>query len=164
MLELKLQPPLRRHSIRYQMQNSPQDIAGTATSNRTVIKSLGPVCWNSPQVEQNMQTDYLRHVRTTYQPIGTANYYCPPSHHTPGDYEQVYHMESPGGIPQTLPRSWDSIGTEYSIKVKENAKAYALFTPRNVPIALRPKLKEELTCKEKNGSDFKGDRARFLVC
>ncbi|MCG8623361.1 MAG: hypothetical protein MJE68_15385 [Proteobacteria bacterium] len=38
-----------------------------------------------------------------------------------------------------------NLGDEYRIKLKEGAVPYALFTPRNVPIPLREKVKEELT-------------------
>ena len=37
-----------------------------------------------------------------------------------------------------------TIGEEYEIKLKENATPYALQVPRNVPIPLRPKVKQEL--------------------
>ena len=39
----------------------------------------------------------------------------------------------------------------YQIKLKEGAIPYALFTPRNVPIPLREKVKEELTRMEAMG-------------
>lgn len=43
------------------------------------------------------------------------------------------------------------IGDEYKIKLKEDATPYALQVPRNVPIPLRPKVKEELDRMEKIG-------------
>ncbi len=42
-----------------------------------------------------------------------------------------------------------TIGEEYTVKLKENATPYALFVPRNVPIPLRQKVKEELDRMEK---------------
>ena len=44
-----------------------------------------------------------------------------------------------------------TLGNEYQIKLQEGAKPYALFTPRNVPIPLRKKVKEELCRMEKLG-------------
>ena len=44
-----------------------------------------------------------------------------------------------------------TLGTEYTIKVKNDATPYALYTPRNVPIPLRAKVKEELDRMEKLG-------------
>ena len=44
-----------------------------------------------------------------------------------------------------------NLGDEYRIEVKEGAVPYALFTPRNVPIPLREKVKEELTQMEAMG-------------
>ena len=43
------------------------------------------------------------------------------------------------------------IGEEYEIKLKENATPYALYVPRNIPIPLRSKVKEELECMEQMG-------------
>ena len=43
------------------------------------------------------------------------------------------------------------IGEEYEIKLKENATPYALYVPRNIPIPLRPKVKEELERMEQMG-------------
>ena len=43
------------------------------------------------------------------------------------------------------------IGDEYRMKLKEDATPYALQVPRNVPIPLRPKVKEELDRMEKIG-------------
>ena len=45
----------------------------------------------------------------------------------------------------------DNLGDEYHIKLKEGATPYALYTPRNVPIPLREKVKEELTRMEAMG-------------
>ena len=35
-----------------------------------------------------------------------------------------------------------NLGEEYTIKIKPGAKPYALFTPRNIPLPLRPKVKQ----------------------
>lgn len=42
-------------------------------------------------------------------------------------------------------------GEEYHIKLKHDAKPYSLYVPRNVPIPLRPKVKNELDRMEKLG-------------
>ena len=44
-----------------------------------------------------------------------------------------------------------TIGKEYEIKLKDNATPYALHVPRNIPIPLRPKVKQELERMEQMG-------------
>ena len=44
------------------------------------------------------------------------------------------------------------MGVKYSIKIKPNAKPYALSTPRNFPYLYKSKVKEELTKMEKLGA------------
>ena len=44
-----------------------------------------------------------------------------------------------------------TIGEEYEIKLKENATPYALYVPRNIPIPLRPKVKQELERMDQMG-------------
>ncbi len=44
-----------------------------------------------------------------------------------------------------------NLGDPYKIKLREGAKPYALYTPRNVPISLRQQVKEELDRMEKIG-------------
>ena len=44
-----------------------------------------------------------------------------------------------------------NLGDDYIVKLKEGAVPYALFTPRNVPIPLREKVREELTRMENMG-------------
>ena len=44
-----------------------------------------------------------------------------------------------------------TMGEEYHIQLKEDAKPHALFAPRNVPIPLRGKVEEELRRMEKLG-------------
>ena len=44
-----------------------------------------------------------------------------------------------------------NLGDEYDIKLQPDAKPYALFTPRHVPLPLRPKVAEELDRMEKAG-------------
>ena len=39
-----------------------------------------------------------------------------------------------------------NLGDEYVIKLKGGSQPYSLFTPRNIPIPLRPKVKTELDC------------------
>ncbi len=53
---------------------------------------------------------------------------------------------------QKFPKVFNGLGTigeEYAVKLKENATPCALFVPRNVPIPLRQKVKEELDRMEK---------------
>ena len=49
------------------------------------------------------------------------------------------------------------LGEEYTIKLKEGAEPYSLFSPRNVPIPLRGKVEEELRCMESAGVISKVD-------
>ena len=44
-----------------------------------------------------------------------------------------------------------NLGEEHYIKLRPDAKPYALFTPRNIPLPLRPKVSEELDTMEKAG-------------
>ena len=44
-----------------------------------------------------------------------------------------------------------NLGGEYTIKLGPDAKPYSLFTPRHVPLPLRPKVEEELNRMEKEG-------------
>lgn len=44
-----------------------------------------------------------------------------------------------------------TLGEEYQIQLREGAKPYALYTPRNVPIPLRGKVQEELDRMESAG-------------
>jgi hypothetical protein len=50
-----------------------------------------------------------------------------------------------------------NLGDEYQIKLKEGAVPYALFTPRNVPIPLREKVREAYP-NGSYGSDFSDTR------
>ena len=65
------------------------------------------------------------------------------------------HVES---IDKTIvskyPSTFSGLGTfvhEYKIQLKPNAQPFALCTPRNVPLALRPKVQAELKCMENLG-------------
>ena len=44
-----------------------------------------------------------------------------------------------------------NLGEEYKIQLKDDARPYALYTPRNVPLPLRSKVKAELERMEKMG-------------
>ena len=44
-----------------------------------------------------------------------------------------------------------NLGDEYVIKLKEGSQPYSLFTPRNIPIPLRPKVKTELDHMQSQG-------------
>ena len=52
-------------------------------------------------------------------------------------------------IPDQYPSLFKGLGTfkgdSYAIQLKPDAKPFALYTPRNVPIPLRKKVKEELS-------------------
>jgi len=50
-----------------------------------------------------------------------------------------------------------NLGEEYTIKTKPGAKPYALFTPQNIPLPLRPKVKQELDRMESIGVISKVD-------
>lgn len=43
------------------------------------------------------------------------------------------------------------MGVEYIIKLRPNAKLYALSIPRNISLLLQSKVKEELITMEKSG-------------
>ena len=61
---------------------------------------------------------------------------------------------SPVDIKKQFPKVFTGLGNlgeEYSIKLWEDAKPHALFTPRNVPIPLREKVREELIRMENMG-------------
>ena len=58
------------------------------------------------------------------------------------------------GILDQLPDLFTGLGTMkemYTIKMKSNAKPYALYTPRNVPLPLRAKVQTELKRMENMG-------------
>ena len=70
----------------------------------------------------------------------------------------VKRMESmsskPLDVKTQFPKVFSGLGTlgdEYTIRLKEDAKPYALYTPRNVPLPLREKVREELNRMEKMG-------------
>ena len=48
-------------------------------------------------------------------------------------------------------RDLGNLGEEYHIKMREGLRPYGLFTPRNVPIPPRTKVKEELDRMEELG-------------
>ena len=57
-------------------------------------------------------------------------------------------------IPEQYPDVFSGLGTfpeTYQVKLKPDAEPFALFTPRNVPIPLRPKVQEELSRMESLG-------------
>ena len=57
-------------------------------------------------------------------------------------------------VEERFPTMFKGLGTfseEYKIQLKEDAKPHALFSPRNVPIALRSKVQEELKRMESMG-------------
>ena len=58
----------------------------------------------------------------------------------------------------TVFKGLGTLGEEYQIQLKEGAKPNALFSPRNVPIALRSKVQEELKRMESMGVISKVDQ------
>ena len=67
----------------------------------------------------------------------------------------------PGNVQQSFPKLFQGLGTlkgDYQIQLKADAKPYALYTARNVPIPLRGKVKQELERMEKIGVISKVDR------
>ena len=60
----------------------------------------------------------------------------------------------PADLQRRFPKLFEGLGTlggNYTIKLKDGATPHALFTPRNVPIPLRGKVKEELLRMEQLG-------------
>ena len=60
-----------------------------------------------------------------------------------------------------FPKVFKGLGSfkeEYEIKLKPNAELSALYTPRHVPLPLRPKVTEELTKMEQMGVISKVDQ------
>jgi len=51
----------------------------------------------------------------------------------------------------TLFKGLGTLGDDYSIKLEENANPYSLYTPRNVVIPMREKVKQKLDCMERHG-------------
>ena len=57
-------------------------------------------------------------------------------------------------IPEQYPRLFSGLGMfkgEYTIKLQPDAKPFCLFTPRNIPLPLREKVKQELQRMERLG-------------
>ena len=60
----------------------------------------------------------------------------------------------PGNVQKSFPELFQGLGTlkgDYQIQLKPDAKPYALYTARNVPIPLRTKVKQELARMKKLG-------------
>ncbi len=70
--------------------------------------------------------------------------------------EKLCYTELEGGkeIKKLHPKVFFGLGTfgkEYEIQLKEDASPHALYASRNIPIALRTKVKEELNRIEQLG-------------
>ena len=66
----------------------------------------------------------------------------------------------PGDIPTQFPSLFSGLGNlgdEYNILLKPDAKPFAIFTPRHVPLPLRAKVQEELNRMESLGVIFPVD-------
>ena len=60
----------------------------------------------------------------------------------------------PLDVKTKFPKVFSGLGTlgeEYTIRLKEDARPHALHTPRNVPLPLRDKVHEELDRMEEMG-------------
>ena len=107
-----------------------------------------------------MQADYLRGERSEDKPFGPACDRVPesdsPSWRHGGGMEEANSndiLEEFSSVFQGL----GNIGEPYDIKLKPDAKPYALFTPRNIPLPLRPRVEEELQRMDKLGVISKVD-------
>ena len=54
-------------------------------------------------------------------------------------------------VKRHFPKVFSAFGDEYTIQLKDDASPYALHAPRNVPIALRARIKDELNHMESMG-------------
>lgn len=70
---------------------------------------------------------------------------------------EATEITQPDVVKQFPRRSRNYRTEEYHIKLREDAKPYSLFVPRNVPIPLRPKVKQELYHMEQMGVISKGN-------
>ena len=69
-------------------------------------------------------------------------------------------MQTPGDITQQFPNLFTvlgNLGEEFEIKLTPDAKPFALSTPRNIALPLRPKVKQELLRMEAMGVISKVD-------
>ncbi len=57
-----------------------------------------------------------------------------------------------------------NLGELYNIQLKPDARPYALFSPRNIPLPVRPKVWQELKRMEDLGVISKVDVYHSLVC
>ena len=67
---------------------------------------------------------------------------------------RICNMTAEEELFERFPKVFNGLGTigkEYEIKLKDNATPYALHVPRNIPIPLRPKVKQELERMEQMG-------------
>ena len=68
--------------------------------------------------------------------------------------QRLCSTEAESDIKKQFPKVFNGLGTfgaEYAIKMEDGATPYALYTPRNVPIPLREKVKDELDRMEAMG-------------
>ena len=73
---------------------------------------------------------------------------------------KVYSIQ-PGNVHHSFPELFQGLGTlkgDYQIQLKPDAKPYALYTARNVPIPLHGRVKQELERMEKLGVISKVDK------
>ncbi len=75
--------------------------------------------------------------------------------------KRVDSISTVDAIKQRFAKIFEGLGTlgeEYQIKLKEDATPYSLYTPRNVPLPLHEKVKEELERIEAMGVISKVDQ------
>ena len=68
--------------------------------------------------------------------------------------ERLCSTEFERDIKEQFPQVFTGLGTfgeEYDVKLKDGAKAFSLYAPRNVPIPLLPKVRQELERMERLG-------------
>ncbi|KAF7659394.1 hypothetical protein LDENG_00298780 [Lucifuga dentata] len=74
---------------------------------------------------------------------------------------ETISLHSTESVKREFPKLFSGLGKlegEYKIELKPGAKAFALSTPRRVPLPLLPKVKQELACMEDLGVISKVDQ------
>ena len=76
-------------------------------------------------------------------------------------------LNSTKAVEEQFPKLFTELGKlegEYKIKLKTDAKPFALSIPRRVPLPLMPKVKQELTRMEEMGVISRVEQPSRLVC
>jgi hypothetical protein len=147
--KLNLGPLTRAHKVLCGPDRKPLDVAGQITCTLMskekschqpvyVLKALRNNLLGLPAIQA---LNLLKHADTVGMPNSSES-------------------ASKESIPQLFPSLFKGLGTfqqDYEIKLKPNIKPFALFTPRNVPLPLRKKVKDELHRMESLGVISKVD-------